>query len=65
MYPEDVWPRPQGNVEGGSDDEVTLRANREAFARLHLRPRVLVDVSRCELSTQVLGTAMDMPVLVS
>lgn len=52
-------------LQGGSDDEVTLRANREAFARLALRPRVLVDVSRCELSTQVAGTSMAMPLLVA
>jgi len=52
-------------LQGGSDDEVTLRSNREAFARLHLRPRVLVDVSRCELSTQVVGTSMAVPLLVA
>ncbi len=52
-------------LQGGSDDEVTLRANREVFSRLHLRPRVLVDVSRCELSTQVAGTPMSMPLLVA
>ena len=32
-------------VDGGAEDEVTLRANREAFAALALRPRVLVDVA--------------------
>ncbi|MBM7114477.1 alpha-hydroxy acid oxidase [Archangium primigenium] len=52
-------------LQGGSDDEVTLRANREAFARLHLRPRVLVDVSRCELSTQVAGLSLNQPLLVA
>lgn len=52
-------------LQGGSDDEVTLRANREAFARLHLRPRVLVDVSRCELATQVVGTSAALPLLVA
>jgi 4-hydroxymandelate oxidase len=52
-------------LQGGSDDEVTLRANREAFARLRLRPRVLVDVSRCELSTQVAGTPLPLPILVA
>ena len=52
-------------LQGGSDDEVTLRANREAFTRLHLRPRVLVDVSRCELSTRVVGTPLALPLLVA
>jgi 4-hydroxymandelate oxidase len=50
---------------GGSDDEVTLRANREAFARIQLRPRVLVDVSHCDLSTTVLGAPVSMPVLIA
>jgi isopentenyl diphosphate isomerase/L-lactate dehydrogenase-like FMN-dependent dehydrogenase len=50
---------------GGSDDEVTLRANASDFARLRLRPRMLVDVSTCETSTTVLGTPVSMPVLVA
>jgi len=33
---------------GGSDDEVTLRANCTAFERIRLRPRVLVDVNVCD-----------------
>jgi 4-hydroxymandelate oxidase len=50
---------------GGSDDEVTLRENRAAFARLRLRPRVLVDVSALDLTTTALGTPISMPVLVA
>jgi 4-hydroxymandelate oxidase len=49
--------------QGGSDDEVTLRANRSAFSRIRLRPRVLVDTSGCDTSTTVLGTGVSMPVL--
>src|SRR5260370_29663444 len=52
-------------MRGGSDDEVTLRANREAFARIQLRPRMLVDVSHCDLSTTVLGTPVGMPILIA
>jgi isopentenyl diphosphate isomerase/L-lactate dehydrogenase-like FMN-dependent dehydrogenase len=51
--------------EGGSDDEVTLRANRSAFARLWLRPHVLVDVSACDPRTTVLGIPVSMPVLIA
>ncbi len=51
--------------QGGSDDEVTLRANRTAFERIRLRPRMLVDVSNLELSTTVLGTPVSMPVIVA
>lgn len=50
---------------GGSDDEITLRANREAFARIQLRPRMLVDVSSCDTRTTVLETPISMPVMVA
>ncbi len=49
----------------GSDDEVTLRENRAAFERIRLRPRMLVDVSACDLHTTVLGTPVTMPILVA
>ena len=49
----------------GSDDEQTLRANRDAFGRIQLRPRVLVDVSHVSLETTVLGVAVRMPLLVA
>src|SRR5215475_16220470 len=39
-----------GYMATGLDDEVTLRANREAFLRYRLRPRRLVDVSKIDLS---------------
>lgn len=50
---------------GGSDDEVTLRENRAAYARVRLRPRVLVNVSTIDTSTTVLGTPVRMPILVA
>jgi len=50
----------------GAADEVTLRENRAAFARLQLRPRVLVDVSQIDLRTVVLGTtALSVPIAVA
>ena len=49
----------------GAHDEVTLRENRAAFARLALRYRVLVDVSRRDLATTVLGRRIAMPVLIA
>lgn len=49
----------------GADDEATLSENRAAFARLKLAYRVLVDVSRRDLSTTVLGHSVSIPVLVS
>jgi isopentenyl diphosphate isomerase/L-lactate dehydrogenase-like FMN-dependent dehydrogenase len=50
---------------GGSDDEVTLRSNRAALERIRLRPRVLVDVSMIDTRTSVLGTPVNMPLLVA
>ena len=52
-------------IAGGADDEVTLHRNREAFERIELRPRALVDVSNLELSTMVLGREVAMPVLLA
>jgi 4-hydroxymandelate oxidase len=49
----------------GADDELTLRGNRAAFERLRLYPRVLIDVSRRDLSTELLGERVSMPVLVA
>jgi isopentenyl diphosphate isomerase/L-lactate dehydrogenase-like FMN-dependent dehydrogenase len=52
-------------IAGGADDEVTLRRNREAFERVHLRQRALVDVSSVDLSTTILGQHVEMPVLLA
>jgi 4-hydroxymandelate oxidase len=49
----------------GADDEVTLRDNRAAYERVRLAYRVLVDVSRCDPATTVLGSRIAMPVLVA
>lgn len=50
---------------GGANDEVTVRENRSAFEQLALRYRVLVDVTRRSTRTTVLGTPVDLPVLVA
>ena len=50
---------------GGAADGRALRANREAFERRVLRPRVLVDVSRRTTATTVLGRPVELPVLVA
>ena len=50
---------------GGAQDEVTLRENRAAYDRLSLAYRVLVDVSRRDLTTTVLGQPVAMPILVA
>ena len=49
----------------GAQDEVTLRENRAAFDRLSIAYRVLVDVSRRDLTASVLGQRVAMPILVA
>ena len=52
-------------LEGGVEDEVTLRRNTEAFDDFALNPSALVDVTEIDLSTHVLGQEISMPVIVS
>ena len=54
-----------GYVVGGAGDELTLRENVEAFRRVLLRPRTLVDVSGATTRTSVLGAEVAMPLLVA
>ena len=49
----------------GAHDEVTLRANVEAWAKIALHGRVLVDVSARDAATTVLGQRVSMPLLVA
>lgn len=49
----------------GSDNEVTLRANREAFTDLRILPRFLRDVSKIELETEIFGDKISCPIGVS
>ena len=51
--------------DGGAEDETTLRANRAAFEALALRPRVLVDVSRVDTGTAILGAPSALPLAIA
>ena len=48
---------------GGAGDEITVRENELAWTRRRLIPRMLVDVSACDLRTTVLGQQLSMPIL--
>jgi len=52
-------------IQGGAGEEWTVRANREAFHRRTLRPRVLVDVENLEFGATLLGTRVSAPFYVS
>src|SRR3954462_8498450 len=51
-----VPPAHFGYMASGIDDEVTLGENREDFVNLQLGPGRLVDVSRVDMSVNLLGT---------
>lgn len=59
--PRDVWDW----LAGGAEDERTVTWNTEAFRRIRLRPRVLVDVRRRELAVNILGQNITLPVLIA
>ena len=48
-------------IDGGSDDEVTLRRNTAAFEDYDLVPNYLVDVSNIDTSTTLLGKRIALP----
>src|ERR671936_3163833 len=62
---KNVPPAHFGYMASGIDDEVTLRANREGFLKFQLRPRRLVDVSKVDMSTEILGVRYPTPIVVA
>ncbi|MBM4435551.1 MAG: alpha-hydroxy-acid oxidizing protein, partial [Chloroflexi bacterium] len=48
-------------IDGGAEDEVTMRENRRAFEEVTFRPRGAVVTPACDLATTVLGTRLAMP----
>ncbi|XP_075083193.1 glycolate oxidase isoform X2 [Nicotiana tabacum] len=49
----------------GAEDQWTLAENRNAFSRILFRPRILIDVSKIDLSTTVLGFKISMPIMIA
>ncbi|SFB58375.1 L-lactate dehydrogenase (cytochrome) [Amycolatopsis marina] len=58
-------PGPFSYVASGAGSGSTVRANREAFDRWKLVPRMLTDSTDRDLSTSLLGTPMPAPVLLA
>ena len=52
-------------IDGGAEDESTLRANCQAFETVTLRPRCAVATPSCDLRTTVLGTTVTMPLMLA
>jgi 4-hydroxymandelate oxidase len=51
-------------ITTGVDDDATLKANREGFKKLQLRPRRLVDVSKVDTSIDLFGTRWPSPIYI-
>ncbi|KAG7631227.1 FMN hydroxy acid dehydrogenase domain [Arabidopsis suecica] len=49
----------------GAEDQWTLQENRNAFARILFRPRILIDVNKIDMATTVLGFKISMPIMVA
>src|ERR1700674_4129513 len=53
-----------GYMASGVDDDLTLKANVEAFRHIGLKPRRLVDVSKPNLSTEIFGARWETPIFI-
>jgi 4-hydroxymandelate oxidase len=62
---KNIPPAHFGYMTGGVNDDVTLRANREGFLKFQLRPRRLVDVSKVDMSADILGVKYQSPIFLS
>jgi len=52
-------------VEGGAEDESTLRRNRDVFERIAWLPRALVGAGPADLGTEIFGRASNMPLVIA
>lgn len=52
-------------IDGGAEDELTMRANSEAYRRLTFAPRVLRDMSEADTSSMLLGKALSYPMVLA
>ena len=52
-------------IDGGADDEATLRRNTDSFNDCDLVPNVLASVGKPDLSTTLFGRKIEMPIFLS
>lgn len=62
---KELDPAHWGYLATGTDDDATIRANRDGFSRFQLRPRRLVDVRTIDTTTEVLGTKWPTPIVLA
>jgi len=59
-----VMPGHWAYMVSGVDDDATLRANREAFRYVQLRPRRLRDATKVDMRVELLGTTYNSPIFI-
>ena len=52
-------------IDGGAEDERTLRANCRAFEDVTFRPRCAIETPACDLRVSVLGQSLSMPLILA
>src|SRR5438552_5690180 len=52
-------------IDGGAEDEWTLRENRRAFEEVTFRPRCAVATPTCDLRVSILGASLSMPFILA
>jgi 4-hydroxymandelate oxidase len=60
---KNIPPAHWGYLVTGVDGEETLKANRDAYSRYQLHARRMVDVSKIDMSVELLGTRYDSPII--
>ena len=58
-------PAHYGYLATGVESDATLRANREAFSHIYLRPRRLIDVSKIDMTTDLFGVSWETPIVLA
>ena len=53
-----------GYMESGVDDDLTVKANHEAYQHIELRTRRLIDVGHVETKVDLFGTTFDFPIFI-
>lgn len=61
MLKPDAW----AYYSSGADDEISMRENHNAFHRIWLRPRVMVNVKDVDASTTMLGSRTSLPLYIT
>jgi isopentenyl diphosphate isomerase/L-lactate dehydrogenase-like FMN-dependent dehydrogenase len=59
-----VQPGHWAYMMSGVDDDGTLRANREGFKHIELRPRRLRDATKVDMRVELFGTVYDSPIFI-